>query len=111
MQHLIDNLQYKVPFLIVLATLFLTELFYLLGLPLIFDLYEGLKVMLNVVITCQVIFLLLIRNQLRKLEMHTTILQFTNKFTVEEFKEHTRITTEEELAKLLRTEKFQALQQ
>ena len=100
MQHLIDNLQCKVPLLIVLATLFLTELVYLLGLPLIFDFYESFKVLLDAVIICQLMFLLLMRNQLRKLEMQISILQLTNKLSPQEFAEQIRRTTQEELAKL-----------
>jgi len=110
MQHLIDNLQCKVPLLIVLVTLFLTELLYLLGLPLIFDFYESFKVLLDAIIVCQLMFLLLMRNQLRKLKMQTSILQLTNKLTSEQFKLHVRQTTQKELNKLIQTERFQNFQ-
>lgn len=111
MQHLIDNLQCKVPLLIVLVTLFLTELLYLLGLPLIFDFYSSFKVLLDLVIVCQIMFLIIMRNQLRKLQLQSSVLRLTNKMTPEQFIMHTRQTTEQELAKLTQTEEFRQFQQ
>lgn len=111
MQHLIDSLQCKVPLLIILSTLFLTELLYLLGMPLIFDFYDSFKVLLNIIIVCQLMFLLLMRNQIAKLSSEICKLSLNRKYSSEEFRQHVRTTTQDELARLITTEAFQSLQQ
>lgn len=66
--------------------------------------------LLDVVIVCQLMFLLLMRNQLLKLKMQSDILQLNHKYTPMEFAEHVRKTTDEELDKLTQTEQFKNLQ-
>lgn len=68
MQHLIDNLQCKVPLLIVLATIFITELLYICGIPLFFDFAKSFDVLLTAIIVCQAMFLILMKNETKRLD-------------------------------------------
>jgi hypothetical protein len=68
-----------------LGTLFMTELLYVFGMPLIFDLYESFKVLLDAVIICQFMFLVLMRNQIKKMDMQAFNLRLNKKMTNEEF--------------------------
>ena len=62
MEHLIDNLQCKIPLLIVMATLLITELLYLLGMPLQIDFKRCVIVLLDAIIICQFMFLIIMCN-------------------------------------------------
>jgi hypothetical protein len=55
------------------------------GMPLIFDLYESFKVLLDAVIICQFMFLVLMRNQIKKMDMQAFNLRLNKKMTNEEF--------------------------
>jgi hypothetical protein len=58
---------------------------YVFGMPLIFDLYESFKVLLDAVIICQFMFLVLMRNQIKKMDMQAFNLRLNKKMTNEEF--------------------------
>lgn len=93
MQHLIDNLQYRVPLLIVLITLTTTEILYVMGMPIHFDLWRCFQVLLDAIIVCQLIFLLIIRNEIRRLGLMSRNLNLNNKMSIEEFEEHKKQVT------------------